>query len=121
MLQPMVSLELDDEEQEDAVMPMPMADKPKYPYGTRICLTTPELEKLGISADEAFVGGIFHLHALAEITCVSKNEMQDGTCCERIEATITHMMVVESEDKENADAERSMGGMKRGSVLHDYK
>lgn len=101
---PMVSMELSEDESHDAYMPIPMSEKPKYPFGLKICLTNAELDKLGIDPAEAFVGGIFHLHALAEITCVSCNEMEDSEKQYRVEATLT-AMAVESEDAENDSAE----------------
>lgn len=112
---PMVNLELDDEDSMDTACPLPISDKPKYSYGLRICLTNPELEKLDVDPSEAFVGAIIHIHALAEITCVSSSEMESGEKQNRIEATLTHMCL-ESEDEENAAVESSMN---RKSVLYD--
>ena len=99
-MSPMIDMSMDDEDSLDAPMPYPMAEKPQYPYGLRICLTTAELDKLGVSHEDAFVGGIVHLHALAEITCVSCNDSGDGPCA-RVEMTITHL-ALESEDEENS-------------------
>jgi hypothetical protein len=95
----MQSMELDDEDKLDAIMPMPMADKPDYPYGLRICLTEKELEKLGIDASDAVDGGICHGHFMARITCVSA-EQRDGKQCCRIEMQIEEL-AIESEDAEN--------------------
>lgn len=100
----MTSMELDDEEKVDCEMPIPMSEKPQYPYGLRICLTDKELEKLKLDSGEACVGGIIHLHALARITHVSCEEMQDGKR-ERIELQIEDMCV-ESEDDQNEEAAR---------------
>jgi hypothetical protein len=98
----MVSMELDDEDKMDAAMPYPMPDKPDYPYGLRICLTEKEFSKLGIDPADAFVGGIFHLHALARITSVTASDDGNGSSC-RVEATLEDM-AIESEDAENEEA-----------------
>ena len=37
-------MELDDEDKLDAIMPIPMDNKPDFPYGLRICLTEKEPE-----------------------------------------------------------------------------
>ena len=107
----MTDMELDDEDQMDACVPVD-CPKPKYPYGLRICLTESEMQKLGIEASDAFVGGIVHLHALAKITSVSCNEMETGTGesveNSRIELQIC-AMAVESEDEENREADRLNG------------
>ena len=96
----MVDMEMDDESKIDAVMPIAMPTKPDYPYGLRISLTEKELEKLGLDASEAFVGGTIHITgAMGEITSVSENDNGDGKCC-RIEIQIQKMSV-ESEDAEN--------------------
>ena len=99
-LHPMVSMELDDESKLDAVMPMPMPDKPDYPWGLRISLTEEELEKLDLDHKDAQVGGVFHLHGLARITSVSVNKNTDGKESCRIEAQIEDL-AIESEDEEN--------------------
>lgn len=88
----MVSLEYDDEDSLDAIMPIPMPDKPKYPYGLRICLTEKELSKLGLEAD-CNVGDIIDLRAFARVTSVSSNEMEGGKCCCRVELQIETMSV----------------------------
>ncbi len=96
----MTSMELDPEEQHDMVMPIPVAEEPKYPWGLRINLTQSELEKLGLDYAGAQLDGVVHLHALARITSMSCDQTQDGENC-RIELQITDMDV-ESEDDENA-------------------
>lgn len=112
----MKDMELEDEEVLDCPAPAD-CERAKYPYGLRISLTEKELEKLDIDPDEAFVGGICHLHALAKITSVSKNETQDAdgdpheNC--RIELQIC-AMAVESEDEENDEYEPKMSGLYDG-------
>lgn len=95
----MADMELDDEQKLDAVCPMPMPDKPKYPYGLRICLTEAEFEKLKLDAAEAFVGGIVHGHFMAKITDVSASDTEHGSRS-RVELQITQLCI-ESEDEEN--------------------
>lgn len=103
----LVSMELDDEEAHDAIMPIPMDDKPQYPFGLMICITQDEAEKLGIGAEDAVVGGMFHFKAVAKITSVtaSDRENSDGPTS-RIEAQITAMGVSSadgSDDEPDAD------------------
>jgi hypothetical protein len=88
-----VDLELDDEDKLDAIMPIPMADKPDYPYGTRITLTDKELKKLKLD-DECDVGDLIDFRAMAEVTSISK----DGDNC-RIELQI-QKIALEDESKE---------------------
>jgi hypothetical protein len=95
----MTSMELDDEEKLDAAMPLPMPDKPEFPYGLKICLTEAEFKKLDLDMSEAKFGGIFHGHFLARITSVSTSESPNGPCC-RVEAQIEDLEI-ESEDEEN--------------------
>lgn len=101
----MKSMELTDDEKYDSVAPIPMPDRPDYPYGLRLCLTKAELDKLGLDPAEAVLGGVVHLHALAKITSVSCDESEYGDNC-RIELQITDMEI-ESEDDENEEVERS--------------
>jgi hypothetical protein len=99
----LVDLELDDEDQLDAICPMPMADRPRYPFGTRICLTHKELAKLGLEAD-CDVGDLIDLRCFAEVTSISKNDSGNGEDC-RIELQITHMAAEDemSEGTEEGD------------------
>jgi hypothetical protein len=92
-------MELDDEDQLDALQPYAMPDKPKYPYGLQICLTGAEMKALDLDPSTAFVGGMVHMHAFARITSVSISDGGSGPNC-RIELQIEDMMV-ESEDSEN--------------------
>lgn len=115
-MKPMVSLELDDDSILDMDCPIPIGvkDRPTYPYGTQICLTDAECKKLDVDAAEAFVGGMVHIHAMGRITSVSSNETSSGTR-QRVEIQLESMCVIEPEDEENVQAERSM----RKSPLHD--
>jgi hypothetical protein len=98
----MIDMELDDEDALDAVMPIPMPEKPQYPYGLRICLTEKEFEKLGLDPKDAFVGGMIHGHFMARVTCCSMNDSPDGET-HRCELQIESLAIEsESEDAENA-------------------
>lgn len=102
-LRPMVSMEMDDEDQLAAPMPIAMPNKPEFPYGLRICLTEKEFEKLKLDPSAAVVGGMFHLHALARITSVSMNQNNTDMGSDeniRVEAQIEDL-AIESEDGEN--------------------
>jgi hypothetical protein len=106
-MHPMVSMEMDDEDQIDAPQPIAMPDKPRYPYGLQICLTAAEMKALDLDPSEAFVGGIVHLHALARITSVSisdnaPSEWSKGGAQCRIEMQIEDLCI-ESEDEENEE------------------
>ena len=89
----LVDMELTDDEKLDASMPIPMPTKPDYPFGLRICLTNPELEKLGLDAD-CDVGDVIDLRAFAEVTCVSKN----GDDC-RVELQIQKLAIEQESDE----------------------
>lgn len=107
-MNPMISMELSDEEKMDASQPIAMNDVPDYPYGLRICLTHEEMKRLDLDPSEAFVGGIVHLHALARVTSVSisdsaATQYSDGGPNCRIELQIEDMCI-ESEDEENAQS-----------------
>lgn len=89
----MQSMELTEDESFDAAMPIPMPDKPDYPYGLQICLTAAEIEKLGIDPTEATIGGVFHFEAMARVTSVSASSGEMGDSF-RMEAQITDMSVI---------------------------
>lgn len=96
----MQSMELDDEDKLDAIMPLPMSSLPDYPYGLKICLTEKELKLLGLDIPEAeAIGGTVHGHFMARITSVS-SEQRDGKQSCRIEMQIEDL-AIESEDEEN--------------------
>jgi hypothetical protein len=64
------------------------------------------MDKLGLDASGAFVGGVVHLNAIAKVTSVSSNEMEkdDGETVDnsRIELQIV-MMCIEGEDEEEKE------------------
>ncbi len=91
----MVDLELDDEDKMDAAMPMPMPDKPDYPYGVRICLCRPEMKKLELDASQCNVGDVIDLRCFGEVTSVS---------ADRVEIQIQKMAVENEMDEEPDEA-----------------
>jgi hypothetical protein len=97
----MTDMEMDDEDQLDAIMPIAMPDKPRFPYGLRICLTEKEFEKLGLDPRDAIVGGICHGHFLARVTDVHAAENDGGSSC-RVELQIEDL-AIESEDEEDKE------------------
>ena len=98
----LVDMELDDEDSLDTICPMPMPDRPRYPYGLRISLTHKELEKLGLDAD-CNVGDMIDIRCFATVTSVSKNESEHGAEC-RVELQIEKMACEdEAEEEEGED------------------
>jgi hypothetical protein len=98
-LSKMISMELDDEDKLDAVMPIAMPSKPDYPFGLQICLTHAEIEKLGI--DHLEKGEIVHIRAMGKVTFAQQSEGEHGHAC-RCEVQIQHMSL-ENESREGAD------------------
>lgn len=82
-----------------------VAEQNIYPYNLCITLENDELEKLGIDLEDqdCQVGNYLHLHALAEVTGVSKRDTGEGVkhC---LNLQITHLSA-HSEDQENEDEE----------------
>lgn len=72
----MVDLELDDDDQLDAIMPFPMANKPKFPFGTKICLCGPELRKLDLDPADCKLGDTIDLRCFGEITSIDQNRVE---------------------------------------------
>lgn len=87
----LVDMELDDEDKLDAAMPIPMPNKPDYPYGLRLCLTEKELTKLGLEAD-CEVGEYLDMRCFGTVTSVSKTDGPDGGSC-RVEIQIEKIAV----------------------------
>jgi len=81
---------------------------PVYPWGLCIRLEEDSLAKLGLDGEMPSVGDMIHLCAMAKVTSVSENEMEDGkggkTTRRCIELQITHL-ATENEDQENAAIE----------------
>lgn len=93
----LVDMELSDENKIDVAMPIPMPNRPDYPYGLRLCLTEKELDKLGLDAD-CEIGDVIDLRAFAVVTSISVNESDGGTC-KRVELQV-QKLAIEDEARE---------------------
>lgn len=94
----MVDMEMDDEDALDTVCPIPMPERPRYPYGLRICLTDKELAKLGLEAD-CDIGDVIDLRAFAVVTSCSQNKTEGGEDECRVELQI-EKLAIENETTE---------------------
>lgn len=87
---------------------------PDYPYGLSLSLSEIELDKLGLTSDVE-VGDMIHMHGMAKVTSVSKNDSEsNGPCC-RVELQITHL-VSENEDEENEEADPTPAAARRSRL-----
>ena len=84
---------------------------PVYPWGLCLRLENGSLQKLGLEGEMPGVGDMIHLIAMAKVTSVSQNEVEDSKtggkttrCC--IELQIIQMGC-EDEDQESAAIEDS--------------
>jgi hypothetical protein len=89
-------------EKAEAMMPS-IVNEPDYPYGLSVCFDNTTLEKLDLDTDDVEVGDFIHIHALAKVTCVSKNQI-NGESNSRIELIMTHISA-EDEDNESDEEE----------------
>lgn len=94
----LTSMELDDEGTMD--MAVPELPPPSFPWGLKICLTSAELEKLGIDVKDASVGDYFHITAMCCVTSLSSSDGPDGPC-DRLEAQIEAMNVPDMDDPDH--------------------
>jgi hypothetical protein len=72
----LVSMELDDEDKIDACCPIPMADRPDYPYGLRISFSEKELKKLGLELPD--IGDMIDMRVFATVTSVNEDKTASG-------------------------------------------
>jgi len=93
-------MSLTDEQKIDAIAPIPIPDRPEYPYGLRICLTQDELQKVDLD-DDCEVGDTIDLRAFARVTSKSASDGPNGRQC-RIELQI-EQLAVENENTESED------------------
>lgn len=82
----LVDMEMDDEESMDCCCPLPVSERPRYPYGLRICFTHDELKKLNLTAD-CEIGDMIDMRVFATVTSISVDENKEGPRC-RIEMQI---------------------------------
>lgn len=93
-------LELDDDDALDHAISTSDGEKetPRYPWGTRFCLTEVEMAKAGMT-EPPDKGDILHFSAFAEVTSVTHTDDDGGKRC-RVELQITHILKMESETDE---------------------
>lgn len=115
-LNPMVSMELDDEDKLDALMPIPMPEKPDYPYNLCFAITDKEFAKMKVDTDNLKSGMMIHVHALCRIKDMKRTENDQGKCC-RAEVQIEDMCL-ESEEAENEEVDKAEDKPRR-NPLHD--
>lgn len=98
----MVDMEMTDEQKLDTLTPIPVSQRPDYPWGLRICLCNDEIEKLNLDFTEAHVGGLIYGKFLGKITSVSLNddEGNDANPRQRIEIQITGLCIDCDDDSE---------------------
>jgi len=70
-----VDLALSEQEQK-AQETSPLAEAPKYPYGTSFSLQENVLDE--IDSEDWKVGDLFHFHVMAKITGINSHESADG-------------------------------------------
>lgn len=98
-----VDMTMDDKEKQEYINPS--ANPPKYPYGLCVSLCEDELEKLGLDAEELALGDMLHLHALAKVTSVSKNDTEHGSH-ERVELVLAYIQC-EDEGEEDKKVDKT--------------
>lgn len=106
-----------DEIQEQQIANTPLAEAPKYPYGTSITLDEKVLEKINVDYSDWKVGDIFSLDVLVKITSISENETQDSKrCCVNLQITA----LKGEEDEEFLEEEESEPSLEAHGYLR-YK
>ena len=103
----MTSMALTPAEQDGFAMPIPMPDKPRFPYGLRISLTEADLKKLGLDVGGAEADGMVELICNARITSISVDPV-------RVELQIEEMCICSEEEPEPKPGFRD-----RAKVLYD--
>jgi hypothetical protein len=76
----------------DMPKPMSMAEE-KYPYGTCLHLSTPELKKLGLDVSNLNVGDKINIEAVGEVTSISQSDSESGGANQSCSVQITKMVV----------------------------
>lgn len=77
------------------------SDSPQYPYGLQLSLDTDALKKLS-GLDNVEVGEEVEIMAMATVTSIRKEKMQDGKENNRVELQITKMNAMCESDYEGA-------------------
>ena len=93
----LVSMELDDEDKMDWPMPMPMSERPDYPYGLKITFSEKELKKLSLGVPE--IGDMIDMRVFGSVTSVSIDKRADSEESCRVEIQL-EKIAAEDENKE---------------------
>lgn len=99
----MVSLKMSVKEakQEATVSPADPSELPRYPYGSKLCFDTDEIEKLGIAGLPA--GQVVQVTGQAFIGYVSASQEADGEKNQRMEVQLTDVTITPVKGKKSAD------------------
>lgn len=96
-----VDLALSDEEQK-AQESSPLAEAPKYPYGTSFSLQENVLDE--IDSEDWKVGDLFHFHVMAKITGINSHESEGSAKkCVNFQMTAIKDESETNEDEEDDD------------------
>lgn len=84
--------------------------EPSYPFNLSMTLQQSDLDKLEADAcdEDCQVGNYVHIHALAEIVGINKNDSGDGEKV-TLNFQITHMCL-ENETAEDEEYDKNVGG-----------
>lgn len=104
----MTSMALTAAEQEGFSSPIPMPEKPRFPYGLRLSLTAADLAKLGLDVSGAEADGMVDLCCSARITAISVDPV-------RVELQIEEMCIDSEEEPEPKPGFRD-----KAKALYDY-
>lgn len=100
----MVSLKMSVKEAKQesiATSPADPSELPRYPYGSKLCFDTNEVEKLGISGMPA--GQVVTVTGKAFIGYVSASQEADGEKNQRMEVQLTDIEITPVKGKKSAD------------------
>jgi hypothetical protein len=100
---PLIDMEMDDERQLDAIMPIPMPEKPRYPFGLCLSLDDGSLEKLDLDCD-CDEGDEIYFMAKAKVTRATHVSDTQGDTS-RVELQIVKMRVMDDAQVEEEMAE----------------
>lgn len=80
--------------------------EPEYPYGLCLHISQPELDKLGIKAEDYKIGDVIPLDAVAKVTGISQSS--DGYSC--LDLQITDLGIETEDDMDAKPVADSVGG-----------
>lgn len=95
----MTDMKLSKEDRKDGLFPCSCDDSgPEYPYGLRISLRNPELNKLGIK-DLPKVGTVMTITATAEVVSTSQEDRAKGEDTRDVGLQITSLSIASEAEK----------------------